>query len=49
MLEIKLALALFVWNFDARLKDEGQAEPEFIDSFGVRRGKLETVVTPVKR
>lgn len=49
MLEIKLALAMFIWHFEARFKVEGQAEPEFIDSFGVRRGKLEIVVTPVQR
>ena len=49
MLEVKLALAMFVWHFDARLKVDKQPEPEFIDSFVVHRGPLEIVVTPVKR
>ena len=49
MMEFKMALATFVWHFDARLKMDGQAEPYYKDNFVVRRGPLEIVITPVNR
>ena len=48
MLEMKLALGMFVWHFDARLKFEGQPPPTFVDAVVVLRGPLEIVVTAVE-
>jgi len=46
---MKLALGMFVWHFDARLKFEGQPPPTFVDAVVVLRGPLEIVVTAVER
>ena len=49
MMEIKMALATFIWHFDAALKYDGQPEPWFKDAFLVDRGPLEIRISPVQR
>ena len=44
-----MMLASFVWHFDAELRYEGQPEPAFEDRFVVRKGSLETAISPVER
>ena len=46
LLEMRLLLAYFVWNFDAELVSK--VEPLFEDRFVARRGVLEIRVKPVQ-
>lgn len=44
-----MTLAFFVWHFDVKLRNEGQHEPSFEDSFLVNRGSFEIMISPVNR
>ena len=48
-MELRYAIAMFVWNFDAQLADVGQKEPYYKDAFAVLRGPNWLRITPVTR
>lgn len=47
MFQMRLLIAIFVWNFDVELADN--CEPLYEDRFIARRGALNVMVTPVRR
>ena len=49
MMQFKMALATFVWYFDARLKEANQQEPTGEDAFVVKKGPLEIVISAKDR
>ena len=49
LMELRYAIAMFVWNFDAQLADVGQKEPYYKDAFAVLRGPNWLRITPVTR
>jgi len=49
VMEFKMALATFIWHFDARLKELGQPPPSSEDSFVMRKGPFEIIISPVNQ
>ena len=45
VMQFKMALATFIWHFDARLKEANQPEPTGEDAFVVRKGPFEIVIS----
>ena len=48
-MEMRLAIAIFVWSFDAEFVEEGQKEPYFKDGLVASHGSLCLRITPVQR
>jgi len=46
-MEIRLAIAMFVWNFHAQFVEEGQKEPYFKDGLVAYHGSLCLRIKPV--
>lgn len=49
MMQMRLIISMFVWNFDAEFAEIGQSEPYYKDAFMALRGPLPLKITPVKR
>ena len=47
IMEYKMALARFIWHFDAKLKEMGQPPPSSEDSYILRKGPFEIIISPV--
>lgn len=48
MMEMRVTLAKLIWQYDIRVKTEGQAEPAFFHR-QVAAGKLEVRISRVER
>jgi len=49
LMELRLAVAMFVWHFDAEFVEKEQEEPFFKDAFAALRSALPLRLTPVCR
>lgn len=49
LMQLRLAVTLFVWHFDAEFAEKGQAQPYYKDAFVALRGPLPVRISVVKR
>jgi hypothetical protein len=49
IMQFKMALANFIWHFDARLKEANQQEPKGEDAVIFRKGPFEIVISAADR
>jgi hypothetical protein len=48
LMELRLVIAIFIWNFDVDFVENGQPEPYYKDALVAMRGALPLKITPVQ-